>query len=323
MAFQTETTDSAGRDPLPPESVAVIIPTYNRSHYLRQAIGSVLAQTRPVDELIVVDDGSTDDTAAVCAGYPGIRYMYQQNQRQQAARNRAMRDTTATFVYFLDDDDLLMPETIERQLAVFRRRPEVDLVYGRQLRIDADGQVIGENFRGHGRPRDMVASLLHNCFVRIQTVLVRREVVLEAGGFDQEMHPCDDYDLWIRLALAGKEFAFLPDLLAKYRVLSGSQARQHDLMVGAHLRVLQKNMPHVPERYAAVMHYVLGRALMAGGEDRQAAGEFRAALRRAPWRLRYAFFAAITASPSLKERGLRVIHRGQCILDRIGLRSPD
>jgi len=295
-------------------TVGVIIPTYNRSDYLRLTLQSVLAQTRQPDEILVVDDGSTDDTLAVCAEFPQARVLRQANQRQAAARNTGIQASRADLLFFLDDDDLLLEDTLEAQLAVFQERPEVDVVYGRSLRINGRGDVIGEDLLAHRQPRRFAEALLEENFVRIQTALVRREAVQEIGGFDPDVVPCEDYDLWLRLALAGNRFHYLPRFLARYRTHEGSVSQQRERMARVLLQVAQKLAPQVGTAAVAGAHYRLGRLLLDEGRMEEAAEAFREAVRNQPGSARYRTYAFLAARPALMGTGFRLAQGAKRLL---------
>src|SRR5690606_15764736 len=125
----------AGQDPL----VSIVIPCYNHARFLGEAIESALGQTYPRVEVVVVDDGSTDDTAAVVVRYPAVRYVRQANAGLAAARNAGLRASTGELLVFLDADDRLTPGALEEGLRCLRARPECAFVYGAYRWIEADG----------------------------------------------------------------------------------------------------------------------------------------------------------------------------------------
>lgn len=181
----------------PRPTVSVVIPTWNRRRKLSAAIESVLAQTLPVDEMIIVDDGSTDDTwdtlkvMPECIGQTGVRVARQENAGVSAARNAGMRLASGEFIAFLDDDDVWHPEKMARQLAIFAGHPELAL-----LACSSD------TLRLPGTPRlqsvDEWNLLVRNRFLT-PCVVARREVIMECGGFPEEMRRCEDYALWLRI----------------------------------------------------------------------------------------------------------------------------
>jgi cellulose synthase/poly-beta-1,6-N-acetylglucosamine synthase-like glycosyltransferase len=127
-------------------SVAVVITTYNHANFLSDAIASVLAQTRPADEIIVVDDGSTDEPSAVVARYPEVRFIHQTNQGLAAARNTGLRAASSEAIVFLDADDRLLANALAEGVACLAREPRSGLVYGGYRCTDANWRPIGENY---------------------------------------------------------------------------------------------------------------------------------------------------------------------------------
>ncbi|MGH8639004.1 MAG: glycosyltransferase family A protein, partial [Burkholderiales bacterium] len=131
-------------------TVGIVVTTYNHTRFLDDALRSVVDQSRAADAVVVVDDGSTDDPAAVAARFPGVRLMRQENRGLAAARNTGLAALDTTYVVFLDADDRLERGALEAGLACFGRAPDSGLVYGGHRYIDADGQDIGERFEPPG-----------------------------------------------------------------------------------------------------------------------------------------------------------------------------
>lgn len=202
--------EAGGRQGASPPTVSVVIPTWNRRRELAAAIESVLAQTLPVDEMIIVDDGSTDDTWDSLKAMPqrigriGVRVVRQQNAGVSAARNAGIRLASGEFLAFLDDDDVWRPGKMARQLAIFARHPELALV-----------ACSSDTLRLPGRSGLQFVSewgmLVRNRFLT-PCVVARRGVVLACGGFPEDMHHCEDYALWLRIA-ARHQCAFLNEVL--------------------------------------------------------------------------------------------------------------
>ena len=200
--------------------VSIITPTYNRAEFIGRAIESVLQQSVIQWELLVVDDGSTDNTNDVLAAYendPRIHCVYQPNRGQSVARNNALKRIQGDFVGFLDSDDLWCAQKLELQLAVFETHPDVDIVHGDESMIDSKGMEISrQNMRrysGH-----IARELLADNSVSITTALVRRKCFDEMGGFDTSVGVADDYDLWLRFS-ARYRFHYEPGIVASYRVM--------------------------------------------------------------------------------------------------------
>lgn len=197
--------------------VSVIVPTFNRADLLRQTVDSVLAQTYPALELVVVDDGSTDGTAAVLRGYGDrLRRVRQENRGGTAARNAGTRVARGAFLNWLDHDDRMLPSKIARQMAVFDADPTLGLVHCGYYRVDRDGMRLD---RISGLPDgDVRRRLVCGCFVWSGAPLVRRACIEQVGPFDESVWS-SDADLWLRIALAGSRWGCVQEPLGEYRIV--------------------------------------------------------------------------------------------------------
>jgi glycosyltransferase involved in cell wall biosynthesis len=197
-------------------SVAVVITAYNHAHFLADAIQSVLIQRHPADEIIVIDDGSTDGPNAVVAQYSGVRIIRQTNQGLAAARNAGLQAATSETIVFLDADDRLLPEAIEEGLACFERNPQSGLVYGGHRRTDAHWKPIGED--SYSPISLAYTDLLQGNLIGMHaTVMYWRERLEEIGGFDTSLRRCEDYDVYLRMAQA-HSITSHPGIVAEYRI---------------------------------------------------------------------------------------------------------
>ncbi|MDF0750461.1 glycosyltransferase [Marinobacter sp. 71-i] len=222
-------------------TVSVVTPTYNRARFLPDAVSSVLAQTYADLELIIVDDGSEDDTVKVLEPFLAdgrVRYFYQENQGQSHARNLALEQARGDFIAFLDSDDMWAPEKLEKQLAVLRANPEVDIVHGDEAVIDEQGTVISiENMKRYsGR---ITRYLLADNSVSITTALVRRRCFDEMGGFDTSVGVADDYELWLRFS-ARYYYQYEPDIVASYRVMADQISSDKRRRFAANERIIRE-----------------------------------------------------------------------------------
>ncbi len=188
-----------------PPRVSVVITTYNYERFVAAAIESVLRQTVRPDEIVVVDDGSTDGTAAVVARYAaqGVRYIRQANAGAGAARNRGIRETRGDLIAFLDADDRWLPDKLARQLAHLRRYPAAGLVTGGEWQVFGSGRAPVQVRRRPVRaarlyPRILIENIIGNPSL----VLVRRACFVRLGGFDEGLPLGQDWEMWIRLARA-------------------------------------------------------------------------------------------------------------------------
>ena len=180
-------------------SVSVVIPTRNRSALLRRALESVGAQTRPPKEIIVVDDGSTDDTAQwINVDFPLVHYLRQPHRGVAAARNNGIGAATGEWIAFLDSDDEWRPAKLERQLDATRAQPRYGLCHTDEIWIRR-GRRVNAGKRHAKSGGSIFRRCLPLCVISPSSVLVRRSLLEEVGGFDETLPVCEDYDLWLRI----------------------------------------------------------------------------------------------------------------------------
>ncbi|WP_129126149.1 glycosyltransferase [Geomonas oryzae] len=200
-------------------AVTVLMPVYNGARYLREALDSILAQSFTDFELLVIDDGSTDGSPELVASCEDARIRLVRRERNMgliATLNQGLELARADLVARMDADDVACPHRLERQVAEFRERPGLVLLGSDLEIIDAAGVPIGYE----PKPVDDVGlklALSVICAIGHPTVVFRREAVLKVGGYREEFHAAEDYDLWTRLAVEG-EFRNLPVPLLKYRI---------------------------------------------------------------------------------------------------------
>ena len=237
-------------------AVSVIMPAYNVEPYIEAAIASVLTQTVRDFELIVVDDGATDGThAAAVRGAgddPRVIIIRQQNAGLAAARNTALRRSTAPVIALLDSDDLWVPTYLERQLAALEADPSIDIVTGNAWTLG--GVDDGEPARPFPDPRpqpDLTTILTDEFSIFIMSVFHRR--VYEAlGGFDESLYTNEDFDFWLRAALAGFRFGRNPQPLGYYRRREDSLSASDVRMLRGVLRVYAKHRPAFVSSHPAI-----------------------------------------------------------------------
>jgi glycosyltransferase involved in cell wall biosynthesis len=185
-----------------PPRIAVIIPTYNRARLLERAVRSVIHQTFRDFEAVVVDDGSTDDTAELPLFKnpdPRLRYMQlPENRGVAAARNAGVRATSAPWIAFLDSDDEWLPRKLEKQVRWIDNHPDAAVVQTKEIWIRRGARVnpprTHEKFEG-----DLFAASLERCMITPSSVMLRRALFEKSGGFNENFPACEDYDLWLRI----------------------------------------------------------------------------------------------------------------------------
>ena len=203
-------------------TISIIIPAYNAAKFIGEALDSVLNQTFPSYELIVINDGSpdTDELERELQKYPTIRYIKQENRGAAAARNAGLRGARGEYAAFLDADDRWLPNFLEEQLE-FLTSSNADLVFSDALLI-GDSPLAGRTFMQLDPPKSAVTpeSLLAvEVAVLTSAVLARKKPIFEVGLFDETLKRGHDFELWFRLAKAGVRFAFQPRVLAEHRIV--------------------------------------------------------------------------------------------------------
>jgi glycosyltransferase involved in cell wall biosynthesis len=180
--------------------VSVIIPTHNRAGCLREAVDSVLAQEFRNFELIVVDDGSTDDTPRLLQEYgDAIRVLRQENRGVSAARNRGIAAARGALIAFLDSDDLWLPGKLDRQVEFFNSHADALICQTEELWV-RKGRRVNPGKRHRKRGGMIFEPSLDLCLVSPSAVMVRRELFQRVGFFDESLPACEDYDLWLRVS---------------------------------------------------------------------------------------------------------------------------
>ena len=188
------------RDTAAPPRVSVVIPTHNRAWCLDRAVESVLAQTFRDLELIVVDDGSEDDTARLLAGYAeAVRVIRQPNRGVSAARNAGIRASRGPWIALLDSDDHWLPEKLAVQLDWLDAHPDYCICQTEETWIRS-GRRVNPKKRHRKHGGFIFERCLPLCLVSPSAVMMARGLLEEVGGFDEELPACEDYDLWLRIA---------------------------------------------------------------------------------------------------------------------------
>jgi glycosyltransferase involved in cell wall biosynthesis len=257
--------------------ISVIIPCYNHGRYLAEAVASVVAQTYGGWELVIVDDGSTDDSAAIAerllAGHPGhrMRLLRQENQGLSASRNNGIRVARGAYILPLDADDQLEPDMLAATLAVLERQPEVGFVY-------TDVLMFGEENRVWSGGAYSLDKLRFDCPM-VPMTLFRKQAWEATGGFRGDLVPqgYEDWDFWLNLAAAGWQGQHIARPLVRYRRTNGSMlatARRRDLELRA--QIVLHNPSLYTEGMRAWARQVCSPDWRAGGSLRSAGRWWRA-----------------------------------------------
>ncbi len=202
-------------------AISIVIPTFNRAALLGEAIESLLAQERKADEIIVVDDGSTDDTPQVLSRFgSAITAITQSNQGRSAARNVGLRAAQGDLITFLDSDDSLPPESIARRARVLESQPEIGVVYSDVLLVNQEGERITLFSKAYPvtKPSGRIFSeLAQRNFIVLSSVMFRRLPPGEMCYFDEDLDTSEDHDFWLRLS-DKVQFQYIDEALVHYRL---------------------------------------------------------------------------------------------------------
>jgi glycosyltransferase involved in cell wall biosynthesis len=274
-----------------PYKTSVIIPTYNRAEVLPSAIESLLTQTYKDFEIIIVDDGSTDNTRKVLESYlakPNIRYVYQENQKQAAARNNGICHSRSEYLAFLDSDDLWYPEKLDLQVKALDEHPDVGMVYSNQMMfVDDMDEGWVRYARGILKSGDIFKDLLQRKFYcSLQTVLVRRTVFDEVGLMDESLkNSLEDWELTLRIARKYRILA-IDKPLVRRRVHEETSLKYLEFRINNHWSILKKHLkepslePEFVNRIWRKAYYSWGHDYLAHGSYGKALRWFRRALRK-------------------------------------------
>jgi len=214
--------------------VSVVIPAYNVGSFITETIQSVLAQSFRDFETIIIDDGSTDNTAEIIASFP-VRYMYQENQGPPSARNKGIELARGEYIAFLDSDDIWVENALEKRVEALDKHPEVAFSYGQAYHIDENCQTLRlfkppHNYSRVREGRDVIQEMLiHGNLVILSSIMVRRSCLDEVGLFDLNYRAgSEDLDLWVRLAKR-YAIAYIAEPLVKYRLHSQSVSSNREV----------------------------------------------------------------------------------------------
>lgn len=286
----------------------LIIATHDHARFLPEAIDSALAQTLPGLRVVVVDDGSTDETPAVLQRYGDrIVALRQANRGLSAARNAGLARAAGDYVGFLDADDLLAPTKLEQQARILDADPGIGWSYCDVRIVDeltGEARLASERFDYRSRALDgrLFQELVRGNFIPGMAPLVRRSVLESVGRFDEALTALEDWDLWLRLALVA-EARYLPAVLATYRWHREGMSRDRTRMDENRFRVIEKLSARAEaigplgrpgRRLVADMHNWFGYEAYARGEYAKASRRLAASLRTWPWQRRAPLVLALS-----------------------------
>jgi glycosyltransferase involved in cell wall biosynthesis len=218
--------------------VSVVISTHNRYHYLKLAVQSVLDQTYSPIEIIIIDNGSTDETRNIEKDFSGrVKYFYQNDQGAPAAKNVGIKKATGQYIAFLDDDDLWLPQKTQKQMSLLNEHPELGFICSGSFVMDKDGKQTGRWIKNEGE-EETFESLYKQNFVLLLTVIAKKECLDSVAGFDVSLFS-HDYDLWLRLSKR-YPFKYMNEPLAHYRKYDQNMSNNINARLKSNLILLRK-----------------------------------------------------------------------------------
>ena len=227
-------------------SISVVLPTYNRATLLVRALNSILNQKRLPDQIIVVDDGSTDETQQLIAEkYPAITYLYQENQGVSAARNYGIREARSDWIAFLDSDDEWLPDKLQKQMAALEANPSYAFCHTDEIWIRR-GKRVNAMKKHQKYGGDIFEHCLPLCVVSPSSVLIEAKLFEEVGVFDESFPACEDYDLWLRICCRHPVLFIEEPLLVKYGGHEDQLSQRHWGMDRFRVQALQKLLKEAP-----------------------------------------------------------------------------
>ncbi|SEG44187.1 Glycosyl transferase family 2 [Bryocella elongata] len=236
-------------------AITVVVPVFDGENYLAATLRSALDQTYPIAELIVIDDGSSDSTAAIAESFGAAVHLHRTaNQGVSAARNLGISLAKTEWVALLDHDDIWEPNHLECLAAAIQRRPDADAVYGRvrryvmERRMDsAQGQFVLADALPFPDETKVARLLMERCPILTSAMALRRSRILALGGFDSYFSNAQDWDMWVRLAKAKAVFVGSPEITTLYRVHCESRTHNALRALGYYLDVLERDiLPALP-----------------------------------------------------------------------------
>lgn len=215
--------------------VSVVIPTYNHARFLGEAVNSVIAQTFQDFEIIIIDDGSTDNTSEIVSAFP-VRYFHQKNRGVSAAFNRGIELSNGEYICFLAADDVLLENTLQKEVEVLDNHPEVGFCYGQAQYFDESGSIfrVRKSSFLHRSTivdgKEQIRELLFFCRITQSSSMARRSCVAKVGGMHEELNFAEDRHFLVRLS-KNCSAAYIAEPLVKYRVHSNQLHRNVDHVV--------------------------------------------------------------------------------------------
>ena len=279
-------------------TVSVILPCYNGVQWINKAIESVLTQTYTDFELLIIDDGSTDNSKEVVTSYlcdERVSYFYQENRGFSAAINRGLSESNGCLISFIGQDDMWLPNKLETQKKYLNKHKNVGFVYSNYYSIDLNGMITGlmkgKNFNSSTREQ-LIEQLFLSNFIGFETVLVKQKCFDELGFLDERLVGCSDHDMWLRVA--GKfQLGYLDVPLVKKRSHKFQLTQSSfESFVKDEFLIVKDAISRYPflktteRKKLAIIYHDWGIHLLQKGNAKDAKKKFYEAIRNQPWKLK-------------------------------------
>ncbi|MDJ0807787.1 MAG: glycosyltransferase family A protein [Gammaproteobacteria bacterium] len=253
--------------------ISVIIPTFNRAHTLPRALDSVFAQSRPADEVLIIDDGSEDETRELVErDYPQCRYFHQENSGVSRARNLGIHEARGDWIALLDSDDAWLPDKLQRQQQALTDHPGNRLCHTEEIWI-RNGSRVNAMHKHRKSGGHIFRACLPLCVISPSSVLLHRALLEEIGSFDETLPACEDYDLWLRICAREPVLFINEPLIVKHGGHADQLSHKHWGMDRFRVQALEKliatNTLHETDLSAAI-HMLLEKAgILAQGAEKR------------------------------------------------------
>jgi glycosyltransferase involved in cell wall biosynthesis len=249
-------------------NISVIIPSFNRAHTLARAIESVLAQSLPADEIILIDDGSRDETQALAQTFPKVTYLMQPNQGVSSARNKGILQAKGNWIALLDSDDEWLPDKLKQQCQLLSQQPKHRLCHGNELWVH-NGQHLNQMAKHQKYGGHIFEKCLPLCAISPSAALIQKDLLLEVGLFDTELPACEDYDLWLKICAKEAVLFVEEPVLKKYGGHDDQLSKKHWGMdrfrIKALYNILQSGQLTPDQQHAAKTVLIKKATLFAKG----------------------------------------------------------
>ena len=232
------------------QTISVVIPTYNSSSYISRTLDSVLSQKSLPYEIVIVDDGSSDNTIEVIEEYKksnkdvleNIKVFQQKNMGAGAARNRAVKEATGEWIAFLDSDDIWMSGKMEAVKSSMEANPDANIIAHEEYAVDEknmESRRLCSLHKGYDESKDLFIQLYEGNLFSTSCMVIKKEIIERAGGFDETLRSAQDYDLWIRCGMYGKLF-YIPHPYEIYVTREGNITANTYRRYNCELRICRK-----------------------------------------------------------------------------------